>query len=745
MPIPHYKLDDRNFNELVREMLSRIPAHTPEWTNPQEGDPGHTLIDLFAWLADMMLYRVNLIPERQRLEFLRLLNIPMRQALAAEGLVTLEITGDKIENPINVPQYTSVKGPVGFETNDEITVMPLTGRIFVKRRPTEDEKNSFAAIQIELEDIYDIDQSEPYVTTALFDAPPLDPAGIDIAKETIDQSVWIALFAARDDENQIKAVRESFKADQYGEKLINIGFQPRLTIPEFGQDVHQSIDMKELWQWEMPSARKNTDENPYEIPYLTLDLKKDTTYGFTRQGLIKLALPSPDRIALPENSVDHNIYAGTGNLPPRIDHGEEAKRLVTWIRLSPKQPSKNLAESLAVRWMGVNAISIDQRKTIQNVIISTSNGLADQFIKLPGASIETESFVLEVEETGQGYKTWYNRLLHTADRDDRFYELDGEAGVVKFGDGLRGRIPEAGNRIRVKTMRYGGGKSGNITVGNIKTISHPNLKLTQAIETAGGKDAETLEEAEKRIPAVLKHHHRAITEDDYKQLALYAPGVELGRVEVLPKFKPQEKIGGLVGVISVMVLPKAANQHPPNPRPDRNMLSRVHAYLEERRPIGVELYVIGTEYVSLGLSVAVSLREGFPKNQVMQNIQKALRDFFWPLTPGGHQQQGWQLGRSVVNHELRVVVARVGGVLTVNGVNLFQLNSSKQWKMVHGEEVQTLILEPWQLPELLAVVVTEDEKALTVLEDGYSSGTEAGDLAGAGKNIPIPVVPEICR
>ena len=64
MPIPFYQLDDRTFEDLVSELLARIPGHTPEWTNPRIGDPGRTLIDLFAWLGDTLLYRVNLLPDR---------------------------------------------------------------------------------------------------------------------------------------------------------------------------------------------------------------------------------------------------------------------------------------------------------------------------------------------------------------------------------------------------------------------------------------------------------------------------------------------------------------------------------------------------------------------------------------------------------------------------------------------------------------------------------------------------------
>ena len=147
MPIPKYRLDDRSFDDLVKELVARIPSHTPEWTNPQVGDPGMTLIDLFAWLGDTLLYRVNLLPERQRLEFLRLLNIPLRPALAATGLVTFEVTNKDTFTPVVVPQYTRIKGSVDFETTQEITVMPFSGRVFVKRRPSKQEGEVIGTIR----------------------------------------------------------------------------------------------------------------------------------------------------------------------------------------------------------------------------------------------------------------------------------------------------------------------------------------------------------------------------------------------------------------------------------------------------------------------------------------------------------------------------------------------------------------------------------------------------------------------
>src|SRR5438128_6600741 len=102
MPIRPPALDDRRFQDLVDEVLRRIPAHTPEWTNPRLGDPGRTLVELFAWLTDTLLYRANLIPERQRLAFLRLLGVHMRPAVPARGLICLSIDDAKVTSAVSL-------------------------------------------------------------------------------------------------------------------------------------------------------------------------------------------------------------------------------------------------------------------------------------------------------------------------------------------------------------------------------------------------------------------------------------------------------------------------------------------------------------------------------------------------------------------------------------------------------------------------------------------------------------------
>src|SRR5580765_2480020 len=128
------RLDDRSYDDLVTELVARIPAHTPEWTNPRPGDPGRTLIELFAWLGDALLYRANLIPERQRLAFLRLLGAPLRPARPARGIVTVALKENEAPVALPLRPAASLSGPVPFEARDEMTVLPITGVAHYKRK-----------------------------------------------------------------------------------------------------------------------------------------------------------------------------------------------------------------------------------------------------------------------------------------------------------------------------------------------------------------------------------------------------------------------------------------------------------------------------------------------------------------------------------------------------------------------------------------------------------------------------------
>ena len=84
LPLP--EIDDRAYDDLVADAISRISVHNPDWTNHNEADPGITILELFAFMTETLLYRSRLIPERNRLAFLRLLGVEVKGATAASRL-----------------------------------------------------------------------------------------------------------------------------------------------------------------------------------------------------------------------------------------------------------------------------------------------------------------------------------------------------------------------------------------------------------------------------------------------------------------------------------------------------------------------------------------------------------------------------------------------------------------------------------------------------------------------------------
>ena len=81
--IPTPKLDDRTYADIVAEAVRLIPRYCPEWTNHNPSDPGITILELTAWMTELILYRLNRVPEKNYLTFLDMLGIKLQPAQPA--------------------------------------------------------------------------------------------------------------------------------------------------------------------------------------------------------------------------------------------------------------------------------------------------------------------------------------------------------------------------------------------------------------------------------------------------------------------------------------------------------------------------------------------------------------------------------------------------------------------------------------------------------------------------------------
>ncbi|WP_224245078.1 LamG-like jellyroll fold domain-containing protein [Hyalangium gracile] len=84
------QLDDLTYAQLVEEARALIPMLSPGWTDHNPSDPGISLLEMFAWLTEMTVYRLDQVPERSYWTFLELLNGPGWERPVNTGADALE-------------------------------------------------------------------------------------------------------------------------------------------------------------------------------------------------------------------------------------------------------------------------------------------------------------------------------------------------------------------------------------------------------------------------------------------------------------------------------------------------------------------------------------------------------------------------------------------------------------------------------------------------------------------------------
>jgi predicted phage baseplate assembly protein len=130
MSLPAPNLDDRRAQDIVDEAKRRIAALVPGWTDHNVSDPGVALIELFAWMTDMMLYRLNQVPDRLYVKFLELVGIELFSAVPSRGELVFTLTAPQAST-VRIPAGTQVSTersgddePVVFSTERDLDVVP---------------------------------------------------------------------------------------------------------------------------------------------------------------------------------------------------------------------------------------------------------------------------------------------------------------------------------------------------------------------------------------------------------------------------------------------------------------------------------------------------------------------------------------------------------------------------------------------------------------------------------------------
>ncbi len=723
MPLPSPILDNRSYQQLRDELVRRIPVYTPEWTDHNASDPGITLIELFAFLAENLLFRFNQIPESVQLAYLKLLQIPLRPAVPARSLLTM---GTDIPAGVLVPIGTEAKaGNTRFETETEAHVWPLTCQAVARSvapapdPSTEPEAFAFAVRSVDAISPLPAGSTPTYYQNSL---TPADGVGTAVDfTNTVDGILWIAIL-------KTKATDAAALADG----LLTIGFIPDPITPAI-EDVEACPGTSPGTPGGAVEWQASTGEVKNGKPvYRSLTVGGDTTRALRQEGVVTLRLPKDP--SQPLNPVGLGVFAlsdpdqlGTGDFPPALDD-ETEKNILFWIRgfrLDQSRIGK-------VQFVCVNATTVNQSVLARPEFLGTGAAQPDQRFKLANKPVLEQSVVVEVEDATGRFVPWSEVDDFAASRpDDLHYRVDSEAGEVIFGNGLEGLAPQIGARIRAREYRYGGGAAGNVGAKGIAKVAVGGVKdVANPLPAHGGADAETIEAALARIPGELRRRDRAVTRDDFRELALATPGSQVGRAECLPRFHAPTKTPERPGVVSVVIWPRQDAKNPNAPRPDRALLGSVCKWLDARRLVTTELYVIPPTYRKVAVSVGLEVKPGFGAEAVRQWVELAIRQYLAPLPPYGPSGEGWPLGRRVYGPELEGAALQVEGVEFLTGLNVAGFNAAT------GTWVQgTVNLEPYEVPELAAIAVAQG--APGPAGDGFTPVV-------SGTPIPVPVIREVC-
>ncbi len=415
---------------------------------------------------------------------------------------------------------------------------------------------------------------------------------------------------------------------------------------------------------------------------------QDETKGLTRPGLLEFLMP-----------VDG---------APRSDFGLGQPNY--WLRARWQLGLQQaLPASPQLSRVLLNTVLASQTVTLQGEILGSSSGNAGQVFQttqipvLPNPWLDVREAeepsaedrkVLEREEglsaiditrdsTGQPQVIWvrWHEVpdFYGSGPRDRHYVMDHLTGVLQFGNGVNGKIPPAGiGNLRLTKYRTGGGRRGNCPAGQIvqlkTTIPYIDSVINPEAAT-GGAEAETIESLRDRGPKTIRHGDRAVTLEDYEDLALLA-SPEVARSRCFPLLNlgqnpwvvqnPVGQIPQAIGAVSVMIVPRSTD---PKPVPSLRLITQVQDYLAAHSIPTVTLAVVGPLYLSVNITAVITPNSLEGLQAIEEAILKTLTQFLHPLT-GGPDNTGWAFGREPTRSDFFALLESAPGVDHVDSLTL---------------------------------------------------------------------------
>jgi Baseplate J-like protein len=298
------------------------------------------------------------------------------------------------------------------------------------------------------------------------------------------------------------------------------------------------------------------------------------------------------------------------------------------------------------------------------IIAPTRDGL-DLVVGVEAIGNELDERTASVRFGDMRFRVWREvSSFAEAGADPHAFVVDRASGTIQFAPGARMRdadgtltpaaralaaVPASGREIRA-WYRRGGGGAGNAKAGVIDTLKDPipQVRVTNPADAAGGRDAETLENALVRGPQEIRSRDRAVTADDFESQATRFGGIARARAITRAQYWRY----ATPGTVEVLLVPAVPGHTAPGFRVTLDRLTAaqseplradIEARMRERRALGTECLVSWARYKRVVVSARVVLYEQENVQNVRERLLERLHRAFSPL-PNAVRPGGWSFG-----------------------------------------------------------------------------------------------------
>ena len=632
--LPTIQLDDEMYAQIIEQARSRIAQYSDEWTDHNEHDPGITFLELFAWLKEAQQYYMDHQDPLMQPKYLQLLGLNCRCSQPAEGLLILnsEIPSMILSGmQFYVGKLCLTLTETAWCSGCRVSSMTASDGTTLTLGTVYSEKFRFYPFSEDPKEggVWTIIPDKPFphmseltIYVDIFDDYPIKrnplmdgfPHLTEWKAEAKIDDIWLDCPILADDTAalmcsgriRLKLPNSNVQALRFTLTSACIDVPPIVTNISFDAFSARQI------RYSVYNTRTETRESPSSFWEVTLNepMQKWGTCYYLRDSV--------------------GFFPAE---PVSVQSEDDILRL-------------NFSDNAGLELMIVSA----DEKMSHSLCIGKGDGFPQQVFQLHLEHLYYDAFSLLIYDSYD--KHWHiwqrtNNLLE-ADHLERVYILDENMGMIQFGDGVHGRIPDG--EIRIVSMAFTRAELGNLQGGRITDadVSEDIWKNALYSDLKGGSASETPEQCLMRGKAERIIPDRAVTLQDYETIVRAAPGLMIRSCRITAGEPDQNRVN--IAFEPYSLQQKAASN---------NVYKKIIAqYLEPRRLIGTEICISVPMYADIDLFVEICVYSQDAGRET--EIRLAIKELF--------QTEYHVFGKTVLYSEVYAAIESIKGVRQIRSL-----------------------------------------------------------------------------